>query len=59
MTGVMFDLTRYGDYQGNVLAAKKGETALIDVMNQIVDFVNEKGYYQTWYAQAKEASKAE
>lgn len=59
MTSVMFDLTPYGDYQGNVLAAKKGETALIDVMNQIIDFVNEKGYYQTWYTQAKEASKTE
>lgn len=59
LTGVKFDLTPYGDYQGNVAAAKKGETSLIDAVNQIVDFVNEKGYYETWYSQAKQAAAAE
>ena len=59
LTGVKFDLTPYGDYQGTVAAARNGETSLTDAVNQIVDFVNEKGYYETWYSQAKQAAAAE
>ena len=33
MSGVNFDLSIYGDYEGNVAAAKKGETSLMAVVN--------------------------
>lgn len=56
LTGVYFDLTPYGDYQGNVMAAKKGETSMIDTVNTILEFVKENGYYETWYKEAKEAA---
>lgn len=52
-SNVDFDLTPYADYAGNVIAAKKGETSLIDVVNQIIEDVNEKGLYAEWYATAK------
>ena len=56
LTNVMFDLTPYGDKQGNVSAIKKGETSMKDAVNTIIQFVNDKGYYQEWYTQAKAAS---
>lgn len=52
----MFDLTPYGDKQGNVSAIKRGETSMKDAVNTIIQFVNDKGYYQEWYSQAKAAS---
>lgn len=59
LTGVRFDLEMYGIHEGNVCAAKKGETSLIEVMNTIVDFVNDNGYYKTWYTEAKAAAGIE
>lgn len=51
---VQFDLTPYADYAGNVIACKKGETELIDAVNEIIEEVNDKGLYVEWYASAKE-----
>ncbi len=50
---VEFDLTPYADYAGNVAAAKKGETSLIEAVNTIVDHVNDEGIYAIWYQEAK------
>ena len=44
-SNVDFDLTPYADYAGNVIAAKKGETALIDAINDIIEDVKEKDLY--------------
>lgn len=54
LTNVYFDLTPYGDYQGQVAAAKKGETSLIDAINTIIQSAKDNGYYETWYKTAKE-----
>ena len=54
LTNVYFDLTPYGDYQGNIAAAKKGETSLIDAVNTIIQSAKDNGYYETWYKAAKE-----
>lgn len=56
LTEVYFDLTPYGDYQGNVALAKKGETQLMDVINQCLATAVENGYITTWYADAKKAA---
>lgn len=50
---VEFDLTPYNEYAGNIAIAKKGETALMDALNQIIAHVNETGAYQGWYDAAK------
>ncbi len=47
-----FDLSMYGAYEGTVVGAKKGETSIIDVMNQILTFVNENAIYDGMYQQA-------
>lgn len=39
--------------EGNVLAGTKGETALMEAVNAILDEVNEKGLYKTWLEEAK------
>jgi len=54
LTNVYFDLTPYGDFQGNVAAAKKGETSLIEAVNTIITAAKDNGYYETWYKEAKE-----
>ncbi|MCR5096688.1 MAG: transporter substrate-binding domain-containing protein [Erysipelotrichaceae bacterium] len=59
MSGVNFDLTMYGDYEGNVAAAKKGETSLIEAVNECIKFSDEKGYYRLWTAIAKVQSGTE
>ena len=59
MSGVNFDLTMYGDYEGNVAATKKGETSLITAVNTIINFAMEKGYYKLWTAIAKIQSGTE
>lgn len=53
MTGVNFDLTRYGDFEGNVAAAKKGETSLIEAVNQSIQSAIDNDYYTLWTAIAK------
>lgn len=59
LTNVYFDLTPYGDYQGNVAAAKKGETSLINAVNEVIDCAKENGYYEEWYKAAKEKAGVE
>ena len=59
MSDINFDLSVYGAYEGNVVAAKKGETDLINVINQIIEFVTEKDYYTLWTAIAKVQSGTE
>lgn len=59
LTGVKFDLEMYGIHEGNVCAAKKGETSLIETINTILDFVNSKDLYKTWYSEAKAAAGIE
>ncbi len=59
MSGVNFDLSIYGDYEGNVAAAKKGETSLMNAVNQCINFAMEKNYYTYWTALAKIQSGTE
>ena len=70
MSGVNFDLTIYGDYEGNVVAAKKGETSLMEVVNQCINTVTSTpsghvpegytdNYYTWWTALAKLQSGTE
>ncbi|MBQ6221265.1 MAG: transporter substrate-binding domain-containing protein [Solobacterium sp.] len=67
MSGINFDLSIYGDYEGNVAAAKKGETSLIEAVNECITFAttHETGkvpsqytdnYYTYWTAIAKKQS---
>lgn len=39
---------------GNVAAVKKGETELLEAINQIISEVNEKGLYEKWTEEARE-----
>ena len=57
MSGVKFDLTMYGDYEGNVAAAKKGETSLMDAVNTCINTATENNYYTLWTAIAKVQSE--
>ena len=59
LTNIMFDLSIYGDYEGNVAAAKKGETDLINAVNEVISFAMDKGYYAKWYAEACEIAGVE
>lgn len=59
MSGVNFDLTIYGDYEGNVVAAKKGETSLMDAVNTCINFAMAENYYTLWTAIAKIQSGTE
>ena len=49
---VEFDLSMYGAYEGTVVAARKGEEDLINVLNQILKFVNDNAIYDIMYQQA-------
>ncbi len=44
--GVEFDLSMYADKSGNVVAVKKGETSLIEAINQIIDIMMSSGKYE-------------
>lgn len=44
--------------EGNVAAVKKGETELIEAVNEIIDEVNELGLYQQWKEEATELAKS-
>ena len=70
MSGINFDLTIYGDYEGNVAAAKKGETSLMNAVNECLKtatstpsgMVPEQytdSYYTYWTAIAKIQSGTE
>lgn len=52
-----FDLSQYEEYAGNVVVAKKGNTELINKVNEILKEVNEKGLYDQWVAEAKQQAK--
>ena len=45
--GVEFDLNQYADESGNVVAVKKGETSLIDAVNQVIDSLATSGKYES------------
>ena len=53
MSGVNFDLSIYGNYEGTVAAVKKGETQLIGVINQCIQTALDENYYRLWTAIAK------
>lgn len=44
--------------EGNVAAVKKGETELIEAVNEIIDEVNELGLYDQWKDEATELAKS-
>ena len=50
---VEFDTTAESMHDGNVLAVKKGETELIEKINEILTKVNEDGLYEQWSSDAK------
>lgn len=56
LTGIKFDLSLYGDFEGNIGLVKKGETSMINTLNEIIETVKENGYYGEWYLKAKEQS---
>lgn len=45
--GVEFDLSQYADESGNVVAVKKGETSLIDAVNQVINSLATSGKYES------------
>lgn len=45
--GVEFDLNQYADESGNVAVVKKGETSLIDAVNQVIDSLATSGKYES------------
>ena len=44
--------------EGNVAAVKKGETDLIEAVNEIIEEVNELGLYDQWKEEATELAKS-
>lgn len=44
--------------EGNVAAVKKGETELIEAVNEIIEEVNELGLYEQWKEEATELAKS-
>ena len=54
--GLEFDLSMYGDYAGTVVACKKGETELMDVINQIISQMMAEGKYTDMYYAACDAA---
>ncbi len=59
MTGINFDLSLYDAYEGNVMLAKKGETAFMAVINTILETVKENSYYGDFYKTAKQQAGIE
>ena len=59
LSGINFDLSIYGDYEGTVAAAKKGETSLMDVVNTCINTCVANDYYKLWTAIAKVQSGTE
>ena len=44
--------------KGNVIGCTKGETKLVNAINQIVKEVNDKGLYKQWKDKAVELAKS-
>ncbi len=59
LSGVHFDLSLYDDYEGTVMAIKKGETAFLELINSIIAAVKENGYYGEFYKTAKQQAGLE
>ena len=59
LSGVHFDLSLYDDYEGTVMAIKKGETAFLELVNSIIAAVKENGYYGEFYKTAKQQAGLE
>ena len=59
LSGVHFDLSLYDDYEGTVMAIKKGETAFLELINSIIATVKENGYYGEFYKTAKQQAGLE
>lgn len=53
VSSVEFDLSQYSDYEGNVAACAKGETDLIEAVNEIIQVVLDNELYQDWWTTAK------
>ena len=53
MANFQFD---YGE-EGNVIGIQKGQTELVEAINEIIAEVNEAGYYQQWKEEAVELAK--
>ena len=47
--GIEFDLSLYAEYAGTVAACKKGETSLINAVNQIIEQMMAEGKYTDMY----------
>ena len=58
-SGIEFDLSIYPDTDGTVLAAKKGETSLIEAVNVILKDTMDKGLLDPWYEKACEMAGIE
>lgn len=56
-SNIKFDISADGMYSGNVVAAKKGETELIEKINEILNEVNSNGLYKKWNEDAKNLAK--
>ncbi|MBR2578420.1 MAG: transporter substrate-binding domain-containing protein, partial [Erysipelotrichaceae bacterium] len=54
--GLEFDLSMYGEYAGTVVACKKGETELMDVIDQIITQMMAEGKYTDMYYAACDAA---
>lgn len=52
-----FDVAYDSIHDGNVVAVQKGQTELIEFINEIIDEVNEKGLYDQWNTASKETAK--
>ncbi len=59
MSGVNFDLTIYGDFEGNVVIAKKGESSLIAAVNECINTCLSNDYYTKFTAIAKKQAGTE
>lgn len=47
------------EYTDNVIMMHKGETALLEAVNEALQAADEAGYYPTWYAEALEIAAGE
>lgn len=54
--GIEFDLSQYADQAGNVVACKKGETSLINAINEIITQMTDEGLYTKMYYAACDAA---
>ena len=46
------------EYEGTRVGAPKGETELIEVVNQVIQELNDSGQYNEWYEEYSEYAKS-